>query len=141
MAAVGTVVGDRRTPAVPWWSPGAQPGGRVVLLGTVAVTAVAACDLALGGRLSLFFDLGFVTLCLGLPVLVRPADLFTAAVLPPLLMGGLLVLLALLAPAGVGARDDTFLPALIAGLSAHSVALTAGYAVCLAVLAVRCRTR
>ena len=113
----------------------------MVLLGVTGVAVLAGCDLLLGGRLSLFFDLGFVTLCLGLPVLVRRADLFTAALLPPLLMGGLLTLLAVVAPAGLDARDHAALPALIAGLSAHSVALTAGYAVCLAVLGVRYRTR
>ena len=45
------------------------------------------------GGVGLFFDLGFVALCLGLALAVRPTDFFVVGVLPPLIMVGVFVLL------------------------------------------------
>ena len=43
----------------------------------------------------LFFDLCFVAICLAAALMVRPRDFFTVGVLPPLLMFGTMVLVAL----------------------------------------------
>ena len=54
------------------WEEGHEPGRQVVALGLAVALTVVVVDLLLVGRLSLFFDLCFVVLCLGL-ALRRPA--------------------------------------------------------------------
>ena len=56
-------------------------------------------DFALTGGLSMFFDLWFVVICLVGAMAVRRQDLFTAGVLAPLLFGGLIAVISLVAPA------------------------------------------
>jgi hypothetical protein len=104
----------------------------------LALTAVAV-DLALGGRLSLFFDLCFVAMCLALALAVRPTDFFVVGVLPPLIMVGVFVLLGATRPGVIAEPEDGVVQAVVSGLSHHSGALVAGYVLCLACLAVRQR--
>lgn len=118
---------------------GREPGRRVVVLGVALALSAVACDLALSGELTLFFDLSFVTLCLALAVAVKPHDFFTVGVLPPLLMAATFALLGGLRPASVGAVGDGVLQATISGLAHHSAALVAGYLLCLGTLAARRR--
>ncbi len=121
----------------PFWQVGREPGRQVVVLG-VAVCLTAVClDVLLVGRLTLFFDLCFMALCLGLAALVRRRDFFLVAVLPPLLMTGVFTFLALVARDTVGARDDSPLQAVVSGVATHGIALGVGYALCLAWLAWR----
>ncbi|CAM3555774.1 DUF6542 domain-containing protein [Nocardioides zeicaulis] len=121
----------------PFWQVGREPGRQVVVLG-VAVTLTAVClDVLLAGELTLFFDLCFTALCLGLAALVRRRDFFLVALLPPLLMTGVFTFLALVARDTVGARDDSTLQAVVSGVATHGVALGAGYGLCLAWLAWR----
>lgn len=104
----------------------------------VALTAVVV-DLGLVGRVSLFFDLCFVALCVGLALAVRPTDFFTVGVLPPMLMVAVFTLLGLTRPDAIAHPDDGVVQAVVSGLSRHSGALVAGYVLCLACLAVRQR--
>lgn len=116
----------------PFWQVGREPGRQVVVLG-VAVTLTAVClDVLLAGELTLFFDLCFMALCLGLATLVRRPDFFLVALLPPLLMTGVFTFLALVARDTVGARDDSTLQAVVSGVATHGVALGVGYGLCLA---------
>lgn len=121
------------------WHPGHERGRSVVALCGAVALSVAALDVALAGRISLLFDICFVLLCAAMAVLVAPRDLFTAGVLPPLVMLGVFVLVAIAEPAAVGHEGDGAAQAVVSGLAHHSVALCVGYAVCLLLLAQRRR--
>ena len=123
------------------WADGIEPGPRVVLLGVAVTLTVVSIDLLLGGELSLFFDLCFVALCLGLALAVRPGDFFTVGVLPPLLMLATFTLLGIVNPAAVADAGDGVAQTVVSGLAIHSTALVAGYAACLVTLALRQRSR
>jgi hypothetical protein len=118
---------------------GDTPGTEVVALSCALVLTVAAVEVALIGRLGLLFDLCFVVVCLGAALMVRPQDFFTVGVLPPLLMLGTMVIVAINGPKVIGAPHDGVVQAVITGLAHHSLALFAGYAVCLLTLLARQR--
>lgn len=130
---------DDVTHARTLWEEGREPGRQVVALGAALALTVVAVDLALVGRVSLFFDLSFVVLCLALALAVRPTDFFVVGVLPPLIMVGVFVLLGLTRPAVIAHPEDGVVQAVVSGLSHHSGALVTGYVLCLACLAVRQR--
>jgi ATP/ADP translocase len=80
-----------------------------------------------------------VAICLASALLVRPRDFFTVGVLPPLLMFGTMVLVALNGTRVIAHRHDSIVQAVITGLAHHAVALFIGYAVCLVTLVLRQR--
>ena len=121
------------------WEEGREPGRQVVALGAALALTIVAVDVALVGRISLFFDLCFVALCLALALVVRPTDFFVVGVLPPLIMVGVFILLGTTHPEVLAHPDDGVVQAVVSGLSHHSGALVAGYVLCLTVLAVRQR--
>ena len=123
----------------PLWE-GNAPGSEVVALSSAVVLTVAAVEVMMVGHLKLFFDLCFVVVCLGAALMVRPRDFFTVGVLPPLLMLGTMVIVALNGPKVIAAPHDGVVQAVVTGLAHHSLALFAGYAVCLVTLFVRQRT-
>ena len=94
-------------------------------------------SLVFGNRIGLFFDIVFVLTCLAAALAVRPQDFFTVGVLPPLLLGATVLLLAVLDRGAVARSDDSLVQAVVSGLAHHAVALTVGYALVLAVLALR----
>jgi hypothetical protein len=125
-------------PLRPIWD-GETRGSEVVAL-TVALTLSAATvEITVGGHLRLFFDICFVAICLTAAMLVRPRDFFTVGVLPPLLMFGTMVLVALNGTQVIAHRHDSVVQAVITGLAHHSVALFVGYAACLVTLVLRQR--
>lgn len=119
------------------WDEGRQPGRLVLTLSTLSAVAVAWLNIALAGRLSLFFDLTFVVLCLVAALAVRPRDFFGVGVMPPLLMLGVVTMLALTARGTVADEVDGPVQAVVSGLAHHAGGLVAGYAITLAVLALR----
>lgn len=121
------------------WEEGREPGRELVALASAAALTAVVIDLLVGGHVSLFFDLCFVVLCVGLALAVRPTDFFTVGVLPPLLMVGVFVLIGISRPTVLGNAGDGTLQAVITGLSEHSIALVTGYLLCLAVLYIRQR--
>ncbi len=123
-------------PTRQWWE-GNVPGGEVAALASALVLTAAAAETAFVGRLGLFFDLCFILVCLGAALLVRPRDFFTVGVLPPLLMAGTMVIVALNGPKVIAAAHDSVVQAVVTGLAHHSLALFAGYAVCLLTLLAR----
>jgi hypothetical protein len=126
------------SPTRQWWE-GSTPGGEVAALATALVLTAAAAETALVGRLGLFFDLCFILVCLGAALLVRPRDFFTVGVLPPLLMFGTMVIVAFNGPKVIARAQDGMVQAVVTGLAHHSLALFAGYAVCLGMLLARQR--
>ena len=122
----------------PLWD-GDKRGSEVVALTTALTLTSAAAEITLASRLGLFFDVCFVAICLLAALMVRPRDFFTVGVLPPLLMLGTVLLVALNGAQVIAARHDSVLQAVITGLAHHSVALFVGYAGCLATLVLRQR--
>jgi hypothetical protein len=110
-----------------------------VSLGFAVTLTVVVLDLLVADRLGLFFDLCFVTLCLGMALAVRPGDFFTVGVLPPLLMIAVFALVGVTEPTAIAAVDDSLVQVVVSGLATHSGALVSGYALCLGVLAFRHR--
>lgn len=102
----------------------------------VATTVVTLVNL-LFGRIGVVFDVAFVLICLGAALWVRPRDFFSIGVLPPLLLGFTVVVLAVVDRAAVAKAGDTFVQAVVSGLAHHALALVVGYALTLAVLALR----
>jgi hypothetical protein len=121
------------------WEEGHESGRQVAVLGVALALTTAVIDLWLFGRLTLFFDICFVLLCVGLALLVRPRDFFTVGVLPPLLMVVVFTLLGVTRPEVIADASDGVVQALVAGLGHHAGALVTGYLLCLVVLAVRHR--
>ena len=119
---------------------GDRGGSEVVALATALTLTVAAAEITAAFRLGLFFDMSFVAVCLMAATLVRPRDFFTVGVLPPLLMLGTMLLVALNGTQVIAARHDSVVQAVITGLAHHSVALFIGYAVCLVALVLRRRS-
>ena len=126
----------RHGPPRPIWD-GDSRGSEVVALSTALTLTAAAAEITLVSGLGLFFDVCFVAICLMAAMMVRPRDFFTVGVLPPLLMLGTMVLVALNGAQVIAARHDSVIHAVITGLAHHSVALFVGYAVCLATLVLR----
>jgi hypothetical protein len=124
--------------AAPW--DGQSRGSEVVALATALTLSAAAAEVTLGSRLGSLFDVCFVAVCLGAATMVRPRDFFTVGVLPPLLMLGTMLLVAINGSQVIAARDDSILQAVVTGLAHHSVALFVGYAVCLVTLVLRRRS-
>ena len=71
---------------------------RVLGAAVLTTAGVVAFDVALTGRLSMFFDLCFILVGLCAALGVRRDGLYAVGVLPPLLLGAVVALLAVLSP-------------------------------------------
>ena len=119
------------TQAHAFWEVGREPGRSVVALGVAVTLTAVSIDVLLVGRLTLFFDLCFMVLCLGLAALVRRQDFFLVALLPPVLMTTVFTFIALVARDALADRRDSVLQAVVSGVATHGLALFVGYALCL----------
>ena len=100
-------------------------------LGVAGTLTAVSIDVALSGRLTQFFDLCFMALCLALAALVRRRDFFVVALLPPLLMIGVFTFVALVARDALADPGDSLVQAVVSGVVTHGIALFVGYALCL----------
>jgi hypothetical protein len=114
-------------------------GSRVIRLSVLAGLLLLAIDLAISRHLTLLFDIGFVLICVGAALAVRPRDFFQVGVLPPLLLLGLVTLVALVQRDWVADTGDGLVQAVVSGLAHRASGLLAAYVLTLAVLAVRQR--
>ena len=114
-------------------------GSRVMRLAVLLGLVVLALDLAIFGRLTLLFDIGFVLICLGAALAVHPRDFFGVGVLPPLLLLGFITLVALVHRDWIADPGDGLVQAVVSGLAHRASALLTGYLLALAVLAMRQR--
>ncbi|PKH37326.1 hypothetical protein SAMN05192575_101287 [Nocardioides alpinus] len=119
------------TQAEAFWEAGREPGRQVVALGVALALTAVAIDVLLVGRLTLFFDLCFMVLCLGLAALVRRRDFYMVALLPPVLMTAVFGFVALVARDVIADPSDSVLQAVVSGVATHGIALFVGYALCL----------
>src|SRR6476659_10199798 len=111
-------------------------GSRVTRLSVLAGLLLLAIDLSINRHLTLVFDIGFVLICVGAALAVRPRDFFQVGVLPPLLLLGLVTLVQ---PNWVREAGDGLVQAVVSGLAHRASGLLAAYVLTLAVLAVRQR--
>jgi hypothetical protein len=102
----------------------------------VALLVVLA-HLVLADELTWVFDVAFVLLCVSAALAVRPRDFFVVGVMPPLLMAGTMLLLAVVARSAIADPRDGAVQALVSGLAHHASALVLGYALVLGILALR----
>ena len=121
------------------WEEGRWSGRRVTRFSVLVSTLLVGADLAATGRLERIFDSGFIVLCVGMALAVRPQDFFRVGVLPPMLLLGISTILALGQRGAIAAPDDGLVQSVISGLAHHSGPLLAGYALALAVLGIRAR--
>jgi hypothetical protein len=121
------------------WEEGRWSGRRVTRFSVLVSALLVGADLAATGRLERIFDSGFIVLCVGMALAVRPLDFFRVGVLPPMLLLGVAVLLALGHRSAIAAADDGIVQSVITGLAHHSGPLLVGYALSLAVLGIRAR--
>jgi hypothetical protein len=116
-------------------------GSRVTRLAILLGLLVIALDLAIFRQLNLVFDIGFVLICLSAALAVHPRDFFGVGVLPPLLLLGLVTLVALVHRDWVADPGDGLVQAVVSGLAHRASALLTGYLLVLAVLGMRQRVR
>jgi hypothetical protein len=109
----------------------------VVTLSVLLTLATVAVNRFLTGGLGVVFDVGFVLICVAAALSVRPRDFFVVGVLPPLLMFGVLLALAMVTPGTVAQPNDSAPQAVVSGLAYHAGALVTGYGLTLAALALR----
>jgi hypothetical protein len=121
------------------WEEGRWSGSRVTRLSISVCCLLIAVDLAAFGHLESIFDAGFVLLCVGIALAIRPNEFFTVGVLPPMLLLGISALLAVFDRSAMAAAGDGLAQAIVSGLAHHSGALLAGYAVALGILGIRTR--
>ena len=114
-------------------------GSRVTRLSVLAGLLLLMIDLAINRHLTLVFDIGFVLICVGAALAVRPRDFFQVGVLPPLLLLGLVTLVALVQRDWVADAGDGLVQAVVSGLAHRASGLLAAYVLTLAILAVRQR--
>ena len=116
-------------------------GSRVTRLAVLSGLLVLTLDLAIFHRLNLLFDVGFVLLSVAAALAVHPRDFFQVGVLPPLLLLGLVTLIALVHSAWIADPGDGLVQAVVSGLAHRAGGLLAAYLLALAVLATRQRVR
>jgi hypothetical protein len=112
-------------------------GRALVLTTTLAAGGCAVLDLMLtSGRMTFFFDLCFVVICLVAAMAVRRADLFTAGVLPPLLFAAVIAAVTVIAPQAFESASGAS-QVFLTGLANHAPGLVGGYAAALLTVAAR----
>jgi hypothetical protein len=121
------------------WEEGRWSARRVTRFSMFVSALLVAADLAATGQLGRIFDSGFIVLCVGTALAIRPADLFRVGVLPPMLLLGLCLVLGLGHRTAIAAPGDGYVQSVISGLAHHSGALLVGYALALLVLGIRLR--
>jgi hypothetical protein len=121
------------------WEEGRWSGRRVTRFSMLIATLLVAADLGATGRLERIFDSGFVVLCVGMALAVRPQDFFRVGVLPPMLLLTICLALGIGHRAAIAGSGDGLVQSAISGLAHHSGPLLAGYALALAVLGIRAR--
>jgi hypothetical protein len=119
------------------WEEGRHAGRLVVTVSVLTMLAVVALNLLFSGKITWFYDLAFVAMCVGAALAVRPRDFFVIGVYPPLLMFCTVAILALIDRRTVADEVDPLVQAVVSGLAHHAGALVAGYGLTLGILALR----
>ena len=121
------------------WEEGRWSGSRVTRFSALLLVLVVGVDLLLQRELGPVFDVGFIAICIFMAMAVRPLDFFRVGVLPPLLLFGLCLVLALAWRDAIAEPQDGVVQAVVSGLAHRATALFVGYALVLVLLALRHR--
>lgn len=121
------------------WEEGRWSGSRVTRFSVFACAVLVAISLVVSGRLGPVFDIGFVLLCIAIALAIRPTEFFNVGIMPPILVLAVCFVLSIVHRGSIAPADDGFVQAIISGLAHRSGALMAGYALALAILAIRTR--
>lgn len=116
-------------------------GRRVTRLAALVSFVVLVLVLAAFRRLNVAFDIAFVLVCLGAALAVHPRDFFRIGVFPPLLLLGLIALVAVVHRDWIADPGDGILQAVVSGLAHRASGLLTAYLLALAVLAIRQRVQ
>jgi len=135
---------DETPPAVtaPWdrapqYASDGLSGRGLIVSTALAAGSCAVLDLLLtAGRMTFFFDLCFVVICLVATMAVRREDLFTAGVLPPLLFAAVIAAVAIGVPHAFESAPGVN-KVFLSGLASHATGLVGGYGVALFAVAAR----
>lgn len=119
------------------WVRGREPAHALGALAVAVTLTLVIADTWMFGTVGLLFDLGFVLLCGGLALAVRPGEFIVVGLFPPVVMLAVFTLFGLTTPGVVAHPDDGAVQALVSGVSHHSLALFIGYALCLGTLGYR----
>jgi hypothetical protein len=85
---------------------GAEPPRRLVITAAAAVLVLAAAlEILVRGHVGLLTGLCLILVSVGAALMMRPAELFTAGILPPLLTLGVLIAIAAVHPQGIGVHS------------------------------------
>jgi hypothetical protein len=114
-----------------------RAAARVVGVAVLTTAGVVAFDVALTGRLSMFFDLCFILVGLCAALGVRRDGLYAVGVLPPLLLGAVVAVLAVVSPVALTDSRLAFASTWLTGLAHHGLALASAHAVVLAIVGIR----
>ena len=113
---------------------------QAITVACLAMTAVVLLDL-IDGRLDLLYSVGFVLIVITAPLSVDVRALFPTGVLPPALLIGSLLVVAIAEPSAIqvsGMADNASLVArLIAGTIDHGMTLVVGHGLALAIIILR----
>lgn len=119
------------------------PAGPVVLAAFVAMLVAAAIEIVLRDAVGMVVGVMLVLACTAVALMIRAGDLFTAGVLPPLLLVAALVVVAVVHPAGIEVSrlqpDAGVAQTVIAGFVALARWLVAAHALALVLVALRLR--
>ena len=136
---VTSVPGQRQAP----WVDAEPAAAHVVAAAALVLSGAAAVEIALRGALGLVVGATLVAVATAAALLVSARDLFTAAVLPPLILVTLLVVVTLVHPDGIAptqlADSASALQRVIAGFVDLAGALVVAHALALTVVAQRAR--
>ncbi|MGZ5371328.1 DUF6542 domain-containing protein [Aeromicrobium sp.] len=118
--------------------------GQAVVFACIAMASIALLDLLGDGKLGVLFSVGFILVAVTTPLSVEVRALFAPGILPPLLMIGSILVLAIVSPSAIpaeGLADSAgTLQRLIAGVIDQATALVVGHLLALGVIAVRIMT-
>lgn len=123
------------------WEEGRLAAVRVAQLAVLAGAVAVGLDLLVNDRLTPLFDVVLVLICVAAALGVRHGDFTVVALVPPLLLLGVVGSLALLDTSYVAQPHDGWVQALVSGVTHRITGLAVGYALLLAVMVVRLRVR
>jgi hypothetical protein len=119
------------------WLRGREPSHALAALAVAVTLTLVVADTWMFATVGLLFDLGFVLLCGGLALAVRPGEFIVVGLFPPVVMLAVFTLFGLTTPGVIAHPDDGVVQAVVSGVSHHSLALFVGYAGCLGCLGYR----
>jgi hypothetical protein len=116
---------------------GGITGRGIVFLGLLATFVLAGFDVVLNDELTVFFSVGFILIGMLCALGVRPCDLFTAGVLPALLLAIVMGVFAIAMPRAVSTPASSISNAWVAGLAHHAGGLVSAQAAALLIIGLR----